>query len=284
MPYAGKTRYHVLPNLLQMNGSFIVTDTKGSLVNAVGPVLAKHGYRIRVIDFTNMKNSFGYNPFDFVRVDEETGKVNEQDIVRIANTLCPVETNDDLFWDYAAKNLIAILCGFIFEKLRPEERHLGSLNTLLAYCKPSGNAQGQHGATEAALDDFADEHPGSFTARKWGAFKSTCTADKMYGSILGIVSEKIDVFTFDAALNVFSAKDRIDFKRLGQEKTALFLTVSDTDRSLDRLVALLYTQALQELCSFADNECPGHALPVPVRLYLDDFATNCKIPDFDKTI
>lgn len=68
---------------------------------------------------------------------------------------------------------------------------------------------------------------------------------------------------------------------LAQEKTAVFLTVSDTDRSADRLVNLFYTQALQTLCRSADRDYPDHRLAVPVRFILDDFATNTCIPDFD---
>ena len=83
---------------------------------------------------------------------------------------------------------------------------------------------------------------------------------------------------------MYSAPDRIRFQTLGQEKTAVFLTISDTDRSMDGLVNPFYTQALQALCASADRDYPDHRLPVPVRLILDDFATNACIPDFDKII
>lgn len=83
---------------------------------------------------------------------------------------------------------------------------------------------------------------------------------------------------------MFSCPQRIDFRSLGREKTAVFLTISDTDRSMDGLVNLFYTQALQTLCNSADKDYPDHRLPVPVRFILDDFATNVRIPDFDKII
>ena len=78
--------------------------------------------------------------------------------------------------------------------------------------------------------------------------------------------------------------ERIDILQLVKEKTALFVTISDMDRSQDMLANLFYTQALQTLCHYADKECEDHCLPIPVRFILDDFATNARIPDFDKMI
>ena len=76
----------------------------------------------------------------------------------------------------------------------------------------------------------------------------------------------------------------MDILRLAKRKTALFLTISDMDRSQDKLANLFYAQALQVLCRYADQGCADHCLPVPVRFILDDFATNACIPDFDKHI
>ena len=98
------------------------------------------------------------------------------------------------------------------------------------------------------------------------------------------MAEKLDPLTFDGAMAMYSKERRIRFRNIAQEKTAVFLTVSDTDRSADRIVSLFYAQALQELCDYADKEGVNGTLPVPVRMYLDDFATNCEIADFDNII
>ena len=280
----GKTRYYVKPNLLQANESFIVTDTKGSLVEEVGPALERQGYDVQCVDFTDLSDSYGYNPFDFVRINPRTGKIREQDIIAIAKTLCPAEDYTQPFWDFAACNLMSCLIGFVFECLRDEERNLTSVVRLLSGMKPRESKMEAPGETEQMLEKFCEARPNSFTAHKWNAFRPTTEANRMYASILGILAEKLDVFTFNDAMALFSKSQRVDFKSLGLKKTALFLTVSDTDRSMDRAVSLLYSQALQTLCEFADKECPNHALPVPVRMILDDFATNCRIVDFDKTI
>lgn len=77
--------------------------------------------------------------------------------------------------------------------------------------------------------------------------------------------------------------DEIDIRSIGEEKTALFVVVSDNDRSMDTLSSILFTQIMQELCCLADDYYFGE-LPLPVRFILDDFATNMKITDFPKMI
>lgn len=274
---AGKTRNYVKPNLMQCNESVIVTDTKGNLVREVGPLLARHGYRVVHIDFTNVgaKGGIGYNPLDFIRVSKK-GKPDEQDIMRVAKALCPIEDPQQAFWEYSAEMYIACLIGYVMECL-PRNEH--TLEYVLELVSELGT-----GVTAQLMEELCDIAPDSFAATKWRSFSATEKADKMYSSIIGVVAEKLNPLMFSGTKRIFSRKERIDFKSLGQRKTALFLTVSDTDRSMDRIVSLFYTQALNELCRFADNHCEGSALPMPVRLYLDDFATNCRIEDFDKII
>lgn len=85
-------------------------------------------------------------------------------------------------------------------------------------------------------------------------------------------------------MNSMTANDTIDITSIGKEKTAVFVVVSDTDRSLDGLVNMFFTQAMNELCRYADKECDNNELPVNVRFILDDFATNCKINEFPRMI
>ena len=80
------------------------------------------------------------------------------------------------------------------------------------------------------------------------------------------------------------SRKELDFTSAGREKTVIFLTVSDTDRSKDSLINLFYAQALNELCTYADEKCPEYRLPVPVRFILDDFGTNCRIDNFENII
>ena len=79
-------------------------------------------------------------------------------------------------------------------------------------------------------------------------------------------------------------EDELDLGSVGTEKTAVFVIISDKDRSMDGFANIFYSQAMDELCRVADEECEDGRLPIPVRFILDDFATNCKITDFPRMI
>ncbi len=274
---SGKTRYFVKPNLLQMNESIVVSDTKGNLVREVGPALEAHGYEIVSIDFTNPSTGTGYNPLDFIRIDERSGRVNEQDMMRVSAVLCPPSDTREPFWDQSALLMMSSLVGYVMERLAHEDRTLASVVKLSEELE-AGDIIG------TLMEELAQKNPHSFAARKWRAVEAVKDADRTYACIVAFVAAKLQPFSFNDTMQMFSKPNRIDIEQIGQRKTAVFLTISDTDRSLDGLVSLFYTQVLQVLCNYADTRCENSALPVPVRLYLDDFATNCRIPDFDKAI
>lgn len=269
---AGKTRGYVKPNILQCNESMIVADTKGSLIDEVGPVLEANGYKVIVMDFKDLSKAYGYNPLDYLRYDSKREVYNEQDILTIADTLVPISSQRDPFWEVAAKMYLTSLIAYVMECL-PEEEHTMKYVIDLFGEIHSGNFR-------KLLTDLRASNPDSFAVRTFKLFEDTGKSEKTEASITAVLGEKLNGLGFDAAIQMYSAKERIDFRQLGREKTAVFLTISDTDRSMDRLVSLFYTQAIHALCDSADLDYPDHRLPVPVRFILDDFATNAVIPDF----
>ena len=78
--------------------------------------------------------------------------------------------------------------------------------------------------------------------------------------------------------------DQIDLPSIGKRKTVVFVEVSDSDRSMDMLINMFFTQAMNQLCTYADEECENSQLPVPVRFFMDDFATNCRIDNFENMV
>lgn len=273
---AGKTRSYVKPNIMQANESMIIADTKGSLLSEVGPILEKRGYHIIKIDFTDMMESCGYNPLAYIRYNEKTGKYMEQDMMSVATCLVPIEDPQQPFWELCARMYVASMIGYVMECL-PEEEHTIEYVANLFAEMPTGNF-------EKLFKELGEENPDSFAYKKFRMVDGTEKADKMYESIRGIIAQKLDGLIYDGPLQMYKNPEQVDFKRLGKEKTAVFLNISDTDRSSDKLVNLFYTQALQNLCFSADKDYPDHRLPVPVRFILDDFAANVYIPDFDKII
>ena len=270
---SGKTRGYVMPNLLQGGDSLIVADTKGSLRRSFGAYLARNGYTVIDLDLTDCGHSVGYNPLDYIRCDPQAGRYNDQDIMTIASAMVPVENHSDPFWDMAARTYLESMIGYVLECLPEEEHHLDSVVQLFS---TMGSP-----VFDLLFTELADMCPDSFAAVRYNMYKSTARAEKMYASIQGILAEKLSLLYSDGLKTMFTRQERIDLACLGREKTAMFLTVSDTDRSMDRLANLFYTQALHVLCRTADAS-PGNRLEVPVRFILDDFAANVFIPDFDK--
>ncbi|MBD5102947.1 MAG: type IV secretory system conjugative DNA transfer family protein [Subdoligranulum sp.] len=280
----GKTTGYVMPNLMQANESVIVTDTKGMLLHEVGPWMAKKGFQVLNIDFTEMgESAYGYDPLRHIRRGEKPGQYSEQDVMTVARSLCPAESSCDPFWDNAAAMVLACLIGATLESNFPKHQTMSTAVRLFESLCRQENGLDENGFGKL-MQQLHKANPKSFAWHRYSMFAATSRAEKTHASILAVLSEKLDVMSFDGARSLFQNARQVDFARLAQEKTALFLTVSDADRSMDRLVSLFYLQALQVLSRYADRECPDHRLPVPVRLILDDFASGTPIPDFDNII
>ena len=271
----GKTRNYVLPNLLSSEESFIVTDTKGTLRRQVGGILERRGFQLLELDFTDLLHSpWGYNPLRFIRYDMERERWNEQDIITVAAALVPVEDKTQPFWEYAARNLLEALIGYTLECLPAEEHDLTSVARLFS--------EAETGVLDELMRELCTIDPGGFVSMRWKGIQTCRRADKTYGSVLGILSQKISNFSFAGARELFKNPNQIDFAAISHAPTAVFVRVSDNDFSLANLTSLFYTQALQMLMAEADKQSDNR-LKVPVRLYLDDFS-NLTIPDMDKII
>lgn len=271
----GKTRGYVMPNLLNTRESFVVTDSKGVLRKQVGGILEQRGFQVQEINFCDLLHSpWGYNPLRFIRWVPERECYSEQDILTVSATLLPVEDRTQPFWEYAARNLLEALIGYTLEYLPQEEHNLVSVTKLFA--------EAETGVLDGLMKDACTIQPDSFTAMRWKFLQTCRRAEKMYGSVLGILGQKLSNFSFGDVRALFQNENQVDFAAISRRPTALFLKVSDSDFSLTSLTSLFYAQALQTLIAEADSR-PENRLEVPVRLYLDDFA-NLLVPDMDKTI
>lgn len=270
---AGKTRGYVIPNILQAGESMVVTDTKGNLRRRLSGVLEREGCTVGDLDFADCAASpWGYNPMRYIRRKE--GKYSEQDIITVAACLIPLTDSLEPFWDLAARMLLEGLIAYVLECLPEEEHTLGIVARLMQEMSQ------KH--FDTLFQELEQINPGSFAVSRYKMFRLCARADKMTASIQGVLATQLSPYLFDGAGALFANTRQISFEALAERKSALFLTVSDTDRSLDALVTLFYTQALQALCRYADSRADSR-LPVPVRFIMDDFAAGTRIPDFDNT-
>ncbi len=271
---SGKTGGYVIPNLQNITGSMIVSDTKGQLAKRFTKELKAKGYTVYTLDFVNPQASCGYNPLQEIR-RHKNGAYREQDILTLANTLMPVMDSRDPFWEKAAAGYIAFLIGYCLEALPEREQNMMSVCSLF---RASLNNNGL-----LPFERWVNENPDSYTAKKLPRIMYSVRADKMWASISEFVERALEPFDIEEARTIFASPKPFSPVILGKKKTVLFLNVSDTDSTYDKLVNVFYTQTLQRLCSEADASKDGR-LAVPVRIIMDDFAASAKIPDFTKVI
>ena len=272
---SGKTRNFLKPNLLQANASFLVLDTKGQLYREVGPMLAAAGYDVQNIDFTNVAGTVGYDPLDHIERDPLTGEPSQRDIISVASALCPIESFKDPFWAHAAANYLASFIAYVLEVF---PREFQTMDRVIQLYEQTADPE----ELKALYASLAKTHPESFALSIYRRVSSGLNADKMHSSIMGILAEKVMCLSFREAVSLFRAERKVDFARMGHERMVLFVTVSDVDHSLRSLTNIFVTQAFQGLIREAD-ECPYGMLPMPVRLFLDDFS-NLNVPQFDDII
>lgn len=283
---AGKTRSIVMPNLLQAQGSYVVSDPKGNLAKKLGPYLEKKGYKVVCMDFIHPETSLHYNPIGYCKTS--------QDVMRLAHTLVYEMSKGkgnfkDPFWDEMTLLCICALVAYMLEtdEIEEDEKNIRTLLKLVKECNRKYRGYGERSRSD--MDNRMDEHRAymecmgkeSWACSMYDEFNSS--PDKTHATINATTVARLA--TFDTLeLRQMIRNNDIDFTELGRKPMALFVQVSDTDRSMDILANLFYTQLMNELCTYADDCCEDSRLPVPVQFILDDFATNARIDNFQNMI
>ena len=279
---SGKSRGFILPNLMQCQPtsdypvSFCTTDPKSELLRQTGKLLQRNGYRIKILNTIDFKQSHRYNPFAYIR--------SEKDILKfvtalIANTRGDGKPNDP-FWENAEVLLYQALIGYIIFELPPYEQNINSLLEMINQMEVRENNEAFKNAVDYTFEALAERDPNHFAVRQYAKFK--LSAGKTAKSILVSCGARLSPFDIGEVRDLMST-DELDLGSLGERKTALFVIVSDTDSSFNFISALMYSQLFNILCEKADTEHGGR-LPVHVRCLLDEFANLGKIPNFERLI
>lgn len=275
---SGKTRTIVTPNLLQATGSYVISDPKGSLYREYGDYLKSRGYIVKVLDFTCPEKSAHYNPFRYIR--------NSNDVLKLAHML--VYSTDagagrslDPFWDKTSELLAQALISYLVEKYPLEGRTLERLNRHLEGFDLNEYNLDSKNKLDLMMEKLESENKDSLAVKQYKKFR--IASEKTLKSIVITFHSKLGMYD-TPEINKMTYYDNIDIASIGNKPTALFVIVSDTDRSMDVLANIFFTQAMNELCWYADKKCADYRLPIPVRFILDDFATNVKIEEFPRMI
>ena len=271
---SGKTGTYVNELLMAPYGSMIISDTKRLLHRTFKTYLEEQGYKVYVLDFVEPEKSIGYNPLDYIRRNEY-GEPNEADIMKLATAIMPTLDADEPFWEKSATRYIAILIGYVLEVLDKEEQ------TMKAVCEAHRFLQRESGRRK--FESWASGNPIAFAARKYQQMRESSKAEKMWSSIMEFVNQGLDIFDFREYDPIWEGEKSIDIKKIGREKTVLFINSSDNDASMHTLSYIFNTQVMQVLIEQADQNEDGK-LEVPCRLVLDDFAAAAKIEGFENLI
>ena len=269
---SGKTRFLVKPNIFLANASYIVTDPKGEILRAAGPLLLQRGYTLRVFDLVEPSHSDCYNPFHYIRKDADVFRLIDN---LIKNTTPKNASHSDPFWEKSETALDSALMLYLLHEAPPEEQTLEMLLTMLEYGGASEEDESYQSPLDLLFEALEEEQPGHIAVREYHIFQQA--AGKTARSILVSAAVRLSVFTLPEIQDI-TARDTLELEKLGERKQAIFCVIPDSnDSSLNFLVGMLYTQAFQELYFQADK-VHGGSLPVPVRLLFDEFA-NISLPD-----
>lgn len=274
---AGKTRFYAKPNLLQGNTSFVVLDPKGELTRDTSNALIDMGYEVRVLDLINMDKSFCYNPFAYLKSDNDVQKL----VTNLFKATTPKGAqSQDPFWDTAASMLLMALIFYLKHEAPEDEQNFPMVMEMLR----AGEVHEDDDYYQSPLDELFNRlemrNPNHIAVKYYKDYHSGSA--KTLKSIQITLAARLEKFNLEA-LAKLTATDELDLTSLGQKKVALFAIIPDNDTSFNFLVSMLYTQLFQQLFWVADRKYHGR-LPVHVHFLMDEFA-NVSLPDdFDKIL
>ena len=269
---AGKTRFYAKPNLMQCNTSFIVADPKGEMLRSIAPLLIEKGYDIKVFNLIEPENSDGYNPFVYIRKDE--------DVIRLISNLIQNTTpknaqQNDPFWEKSEIALDSALMLYLLHEAPPEEQTFEMLMFLIENAATvEDDEDGYQSPVDILFNGLEEEKPEHIAVKQYKIFKQA--SGKTAKSILISAAVRLAAFNLPEIAKMTSY-DNLDIGSLGERKRAIFCVIPDNDNSFNYLVGMLYTQAFQALYFNADSNHGGE-LPVPVHIVMDEFA-NVALPD-----
>ena len=274
---SGKTRFFCKPSLLQAHSSYVCTDPKGTLLPEIGTFLERKKYRIKCLNLINFRKSMKYNPLAYIR--------SEKDILKLVNALImntkgEGEKSSEDFWVKAERLYYSALIGYIWYEATEEEKNFITLLDLINASEAREDDETYQSPVDLLFSQLEEREPDHFAVKQYRKFKMA--AGKTLKSNLISCGARLAPFDIKELRDLMEY-DELELDTLGDQKTALFVILSDTDSTFNFVAALMYSQLFNLLCDKADDFYGGR-LPVHVRLILDEFANIGQIPNFDKLI
>ena len=274
---AGKTRFFAKPNLCQTNSSYVVLDPKGELLRDTGNLLLAKGYDIKVLDLINMEKSHCYNPFVYLRSDNDIQRLVTN---LFKNTTPKGSQSQDPFWDQAATMLLLALIFYLHYEAPPEEQNFPMVMEMIRAGEVREDDETYKSALDILFERLEMRNPEHIALKYYRSYHSG--SGKTLKSIQITLISRLEKFNLESLASI-TQNDELELWSIGEKKTAVFAIIPDNDSSFSFLVGMLYTQLFQQLYYQADV-IHGGRLPVHVHFLMDEFA-NVALPDeFDKLL
>lgn len=314
---SGKSRYFVMPNLMQANTSFAVTDSKGELFAMAQNKLEAAGYKVRTLNLIDLGKSHTFNPLAYFSKTQPAVDVLilTENIVTNTNGRNPKSGGD--FWEKTERALLSALVAYVYFTEGPNGT-LNDVTALLAQMRASehdetakSSVDNLFEAVEIALLDLAilrgeippeeipeDHEPIltpddldnpaeiemleglSFAASQYNTY--TQGAGETQKSIIISLGVRLAPLQIPEVKRLLSS-DTIKAHTLGTEKTALFLILPDTHQAFSFLAAVFYEILFEQNMRLADAS-PERRLKIPIQCFMDEFANIGVIPSFERKI
>ena len=274
---AGKTFSYCKPNIMQANSSFVCLDPKGEIVRDTGYLLEQKGYEVRVLDLINMNRSHCYNPFVYLKNDNDVQKL----VTNLFKSTTPKgASSNDPFWDTAAQMLLLSLIFYLMYEAPEDEQNFVMVMELLRAGDVHEDDDSYVSPLDMLMNRLETKNPEHIAVKYYHDYHSGSA--KTLKSIQITLAARLEKFNLES-LAKMTMTDELDLPSLGEKKVALFALIPDNDTSFNFLVSILYTQIFQQLFYLADHKYGG-SLPIHVHFVMDEFA-NVSLPDdFDKIL
>lgn len=273
---SGKTRFWLTPQLLQAHSSYVCVDPKGGVLSQVGAFLQRRGYQVKVFNSIDFSKSMHYNPLSYIH--------NEADILKFVDTLIANTKGEgkegDPFWTKAETLLYCALIAYIIFEAPAEDRNINTLVDMISGMDVKEDDESYMNAVDYMFKGLEKRKPDCFAVKQYKKYK--LASGKTAKSILISCGSRLAPFDIPQLREIMSY-DELELDRIGDRKTAVFFTISDTTPTYNFIVALAFSQMFNLLCERADNVHGGH-LPHHVRVLWDEAANTGQVPSLEKLV
>lgn len=282
IPGDGKTFTYVKPNIMQENSSFVITDPKGLLVREVGSMLENDGYTIKVFDLVNLTNSDTFNVFNYMKSELDIDRVSEA----IVDGTKKSDKQGEDFWAQAELLLMRSLLGYLYfdSQISGYTPNLSNVSDMLRNIQRIDKKKPS--PVEKMFEALDKELPDNYACKQWELFNNNFQSETRT-SVLAVASARYAVFDHKEVKTLIE-RDTMEMDKWNIEKTAIFITIPETNKAFNFLASLMFAMMFDVLTHQADDMLQGLIHQdkelLHIQFIIDEFANIGKIPNFNEVL